>query len=315
VVAESSGLWAARSHLLVANTPGNVQDPALNTYRTLGAVELATGDLNSAQQWLRRRLETAPRDALARFYLGTTYLRLGDTQAAIEQWETAGAQQQLVKLGETQMEQGALTEALTALEASMRLAPVDVNARWLAAEAWRREGNAERALQLYQDIIAIEPESIWPRQLAAEIWIEQGNSERGLALYQEMITVAPERPDGYALTGVLLFDDGQYEQAIVLFEQALARNPVSPRWIMMRLGRAHAALGHWGEAARVYEQAIRADPTHQEDYTLMGDAQCRLGRADKARTYYEEALALGSPSGSVQQAIEFIERHGYCPEF
>ena len=35
VVAESSGLWAARSHLLVANTPGNVQDPALNTYRTL----------------------------------------------------------------------------------------------------------------------------------------------------------------------------------------------------------------------------------------------------------------------------------------
>ena len=251
----------------------------LNTDRTLGVIALAANDLAEAQQRLLRQLELAPNDVIAHFFLGEAYLRLGDTQTGIEQWEAAGAKAPLMRLGQDLLARQAQAEALAALEAVMRLDAADEDSR----------------------------------RLAAEIWLDQGQAERALALYQEIIALAPEKSTSYMLSGNIFFDEGQYEQAITFFEQALQRGPENPRWILERLGKSHAALNQWPEAIKAYEQAIREDPTHHQIYVLMAEAQCHLGLPEQAHFYYEQAIVLGNQSDRVRQAVEYIAQYGDCP--
>lgn len=251
----------------------------LNTDRALGVIALAANDLAEARQRLLRQLEIAPNDVMAHFFLGEVYLRLGDTQTGIEQWEAAGAKAPLLRLGQDLITRQAQDEALAALEAVMRLDAANVDSR----------------------------------RLAAEIWLEQGQAEQALAIYQEIIALAPEKSTSYERSGQILFEAGQYEQAITFFEQALQHNPESPRWVLERLGRSHAALSQWPEAIKAYEQAIRTDSTYHQVYVLMAEAQCQFGHPQEALFYYEQATALGNQSNRVEQAVEYIAQYGDCP--
>ncbi|MBI1877583.1 MAG: tetratricopeptide repeat protein [Chloroflexi bacterium] len=251
----------------------------LNTDRTLGVIALAANDLAEAQQRLLRRLELAPNDVIAHFFLGEAYLRRGETLTGIEHWEAAGATAPLRRLGQDLIARQAQAEALAAIEAVRRLDAVDEDSR----------------------------------RIAARLWLEQGHPEHALAIYQEIIALAPEKSISYTSSGQILFDAGQYEQAIIFFEQALQHNSERPRWILEALGKSHAALNQWPEAIEAYEQAIRADPTRHQVYVLMGEAQCQLGHPDEARFSYEQAIALGNQSDHVQQVVEYIAQHAACP--
>ena len=62
----------------------------LDTRRTLGWLALAGDDLPAAQQRLQARLADVPTDRLALYWLGETYLRQGQTEAAVRAWLSAG---------------------------------------------------------------------------------------------------------------------------------------------------------------------------------------------------------------------------------
>jgi tetratricopeptide (TPR) repeat protein len=266
---------------LLKPIPGSMEqvNSQLNTERALGIIALAANDLAEARQQLLRRLEVAPNDVIAHFFLGETYLRLGDTLAGIEQWEAAGAAAPLRRLSQDLIARQAQAEALAALEAVRRLDPADEDSR----------------------------------RLTARLWLEQGHPENALAIYQELIALDPEKSSNYTSSGQILFDTGQYEQAIIFFEQALQRNPERRHWVLEELGRSHAALNQWPEAVTAYEQAIRAEPARHQLYVLMGEAQCQLGRPEEARFYLEQAMALGNQSKPVEQAVEYIALHAACP--
>jgi tetratricopeptide (TPR) repeat protein len=272
-----------------------------------------TGDPLSAQRWLWLRLKEEPTDALTHFFLGKAYLQLGDIQAGVEQWEVAGAQEQLKKLAADLIQREMWPEALAALEAVTRLDETDVESRQLLAKIWREQGNTERSLALQEEIIVLAPEDVEARWYAADIYKERGDKGRALALAQEMIAIDPEQSIGYALSGQILFEEGQYESAIVLFKEALKQNPANPHSIDFSLGRSYAALSWWPEAIKAYAQAIQDDPSHHWDYALMGDAQCRVGHPHEALLYYQQAVALGNRNTGVAAAIEHIAQYGHCP--
>ncbi|HXW00021.1 MAG TPA: tetratricopeptide repeat protein, partial [Anaerolineae bacterium] len=265
---------------LLKTIPGSMEqvNSQLNRERALGIIALAANDLAEARQQLLRRLEVAPNDVIAHFFLGEAYLRLGDTLAGIEHWEAAGAAAPLKRLSQDLIARQAQAEALAALEAVRRLDPADEDTR----------------------------------RLAARLWLEQGQPEHALAIYQEIIALAPEKSSNYTSSGQILFDAGQYEQAIIFFEQALQRNPERPRWILEELGQSYAALNQWPEAIAAYEQAIHAEPARHQLYVLMGQAQCQLGHAEEARFSFEQAIALGNKSKQVEQAVAYIALHAAC---
>ncbi len=278
MVKDAQALEVARWHLSEANSHLDIQGSQWNTCRTLGLVELSIGHVPDAQRLFLCRLEAVPDDRFARFFLGETYLRSDEPYRAIEQWEAAGARTPLMWLGETLQQSGRLKEAIAAFDAVSRLDPTDLQSR-----------------------------------KAAALLIEEIDTQQALARYQEIMAIAPEWDFGYAHYGRILFQEKQYERAIPFFEQALRCKPVTPAWILELLGRSHAALGRWEQAAMAYEQAIHANPTLLEAYRLMGDAQCELGHPEVARAYYEQAIMLGYPDTHLQPVIQYIIQRGECP--
>lgn len=279
VDADVEALELARQYLREVNSDLGVQQSRWNTYRTLGLIELVSNNTPGAQWFFLRRLETVPDDAFTRFFLGETYLRGGDTYAAIAQWKAAGAREPLMRLGEALQERGRQREAIAAFDAVSQLDPTDRESRRAAAGL-----------------------------------VEEFDKQQALERYQEIIAIAPEWAVGYASSGSILFHEGRYERAIPLLEQALQCHPSEPGWIIELLGRSHAALGQWEEAVKAYEQAIRERPERPFTYVLMGDAQCQLGRPEEARFYYEQALKLGSRAKHLSEIIEHISRNGECPD-
>jgi tetratricopeptide (TPR) repeat protein len=309
----SGGREAVLSQLSQSDGKPGIYERDLDAYRTLGVVALAANNPAQAQQWLIQRLEVAPTDVVARYFLGEAYLRMGDTQAAIREWQAAGAERQLTGMAEKLVEHEEWTEAMTALDGAMQLNASNANSRWLAAEICNKQGETERALALYEEVIALVPQTIGARQRAAELWIERGDTQRALTLYQEIIALTPEEPNGYALSGILFLNTGEYERAAALFEQALERDPSRPRWLLIRSGMTYAALEKWHEAIDAYQEAIHQEPGYYWDYVLMGDAQCRIRHPQEALIYYQEAVALGNERTSVPATIEHIAQYGECP--
>lgn len=269
---------AQRETLQAAARQLSQSGPQAETERALGRVALAAQRDDEAERYLLARLEQAPGDVMAHFFLGQLYLRQERWLAGIEQWTAAGASQPLLALARNLHRQQHYPEAMAALEAVIKLQPADETAYLLAAElGW-----------------------------------QQGERERALALVQQVTAIAPHHPAGYALLGRLLFEGGWYEEAIPYFQQAIQRTPSHTAPLQVMVGRSYAALKRWSEAAAAYGQAIQAAPEERGAYVLGGDAQCQLDRPAEARRFYEQALHLGETSERVRQAVEFIARQGVC---
>ena len=173
----------------------------LDSNRTLGLIALTTHDLAGAEERLQRRLAVEPADALAQFWLGETYLRLGETATAVEQWVAARAHAPLLALvGELRARQGP-AGALAALKTIVANDPAAVEARVLAIKLGGGNENTAQVMAWYQEIIQLEPKNIAARQALARYWLARGNPEEALALAQEIIDIAPEEATGYVLGG------------------------------------------------------------------------------------------------------------------
>lgn len=251
----------------------------VDTDRALGRVALAANQPEEAEQYLQRRLENAPDDVLARYFLGEAYLQQGRVPEVVEQWAAAGASGRLSSLAGELIKDQQPEQALAALEA----------------------------------VIALEPANVPARQQAGDLWRKQGDPARAAALYGEIITIAPDKATGYVLTGNLLLEQGRYEEAAASFLRALERSETAPQGVLVSLGRAYTGQGRWAEAAAAYDQAVRISPAQAGVYVLLGQARCQLGQAQAARLAFEQAIQLGSQNSQVRQAVEIIAQYGICP--
>ncbi len=251
----------------------------LDTSRPLGVMALAAGQLAEAENYFQARLQTRPDDALAHFFLGEVYRRRGETAAVIVQWEQAGAAPYLVEFAQNLLKQGAQADALAVLAAVIRLDPLNIEARRLAGDAWRKQGDMDQALEWYQEITA----------------------------------VAPEDPSGYERIAQLLFERKYYQEAGLFYRQALVHSPEPSPGLWVMLGRSYAALGQWPEAAAAYQQALTLEPSRRDPYLLLAGAKCRLGLPAEAALFYDQALQLDPAASQALQAGAYIRQHGVCP--
>jgi tetratricopeptide (TPR) repeat protein len=71
---------------------------------------------------------------------------------------------------------------------------------------------------------------------------------------------------------------------------------------MSSLGAALATQGKIDEAMRLFQDAVRIDPTDAEARANLGEALVHRGRADEAMAHYAEALRLAPESAKVRNS-------------
>jgi predicted TPR repeat methyltransferase len=118
---------------------------------------IASGRAAEAARDLRARLAAGRGGLLARMTLVKALLGSDDTQGALEEARDAaslnpGIAVVAMMLGEALLRAGALPAAIAELQRALRLDPQLEQARFLTACAWLEAGEAEKALEIFDDL-------------------------------------------------------------------------------------------------------------------------------------------------------------------
>ncbi len=90
--------------------------------------------------------------------------------------------------------------------------------------------------------------------------------------------------------GGVYFRQGKYNECIPFFQKALKLQPQAD--LYSNLGTAYFFLKRYKEAVPMFEKAVEMDPTDEGLMGNLADAYRWSGRADKAQSTYDKAIAL-----------------------
>lgn len=171
---------------------------------------------------------------------------------------------------------GACAVALTALYVAL-LVP--------RAEEWSKES------LLWEVSYERDPES--PAALAnyGYMLVDEGEAERALALFERLEVV---EPGGWAAPygrGNALAALGRRRESIPHYEEAIRRSPKIPQ-LRQSLGFVYEDLGEYEEAKRVFQEALDLFPDSSVGLGVMGVLSAKSGSPEKALADTEAALAL-----------------------
>jgi tetratricopeptide (TPR) repeat protein len=138
--------------------PENAQ--ALNI---LGVMNIKTGNLKVAEDYLRRAVRLRPNCGCARYNLGHLLEQTGRHVEAVEQWEKAAKAQSDERAadywGQFLVRQGRVKDAIQWFRAALNIRPEFTDARFHLALALNQTGNIQEALTHLEYILKIDPQN------------------------------------------------------------------------------------------------------------------------------------------------------------
>jgi tetratricopeptide (TPR) repeat protein len=147
---------------------------------------------------------------------------------------------------------------------------------WLEAYRYQREGELDRAIELYRRSIQVYPTPEAHTFLGWSLSL-QGRLEAAINECLLAIEIDPEFGNPYNDIGVYLMQRDQLDDAIPWLERAKRAKHYEPRQFpFMNLGRVYVQLGRWWEALREFEGAVRTAPRDARASRMLHHLRGRL---------------------------------------
>ncbi|HEX8888001.1 MAG TPA: tetratricopeptide repeat protein [Pyrinomonadaceae bacterium] len=247
---------------------------------------LAQGKIPAAIKEYRQIVENDPDDFTALNMLGDLYARQNDKQEAT---------QCFLRIAEHYREDGFQSKAIAMYKKIDRLNPrspeianklatlyetqgliVDARAQYMiVAEAWARDGQTRKALEIYRKVADLDPQNT-----EARIKLAQGYMREGMEA---------EAADAFMEAGAQFMLRNQPERAIEVYTSSLDLRPHSYEALSGFLN-AHIELGTPDEAAEVLERSLDSRPDDLELLSMLANAYLEAEDAPAA----ERTIALFS---------------------
>jgi Flp pilus assembly protein TadD len=103
-----------------------------------------------------------------------------------------------------------------------------------------------------------------------------------------------------------LFGKAQYDEAARLYQQALEADPKDVN-TYNNLGITLHYLGRSGEALEVLNEGITLDPSYQRIWLTLGYVSSQVGQAEQARAALTKAVQMDPDSDVGQSASSMLE--------
>jgi Tfp pilus assembly protein PilF len=151
-----------------------------------------------------------------------------------------------------------------------------------ALELWREgyrlqmAGDLDGAIQTYRRSLAVCPTAEAHTFLG---WVMsfQGRLDEAIAECHRAIGVDPEFGNPYNDIGVYLMQQDKLDEAIPWLEKAKRAPRYEPRQFpYMNLGRVYIRQGHWWQALRELEHAVRVAPQDPGAHRALHELRGRL---------------------------------------
>jgi arylsulfatase A-like enzyme/Flp pilus assembly protein TadD len=293
-VLEQLGREDEVEEVLEAALREGADDPPVNAaYAQL--VELRRGDLEAAEQRLRKAVARDPFLVSAWQLLGITLARSGRTTEAVSAYREAlrrvpDSEDAHAQLGILLARQGAGAEAESHLREAIRLGPQFRSEVHVALGAWLAEhGRLEEAEQEYAKVLEREPKNAAARNNRAVALYRIGRLSEAEKELQALIREQPDNADAHNNLAAIALQRKDWKRAEGEARAALAANPaLVAAW--SNLGIALDEQGSYADAERAFHRALEQDPTYWQARNNLATTFRKTGRSKEAAGLFEEVL-------------------------
>ncbi len=228
---------------------------------------------------------------------------LGRALGRAEEWELAEIAFEMVidlspeyaegwaMLGEARQQVG--QDGLAELEQAQALGPDSVLVRSLWALYWRREGEPQVALSIYNRLAAEEPEqAAWQAEIGNSL-SEMGDILSALPYYQQAASLAGEDPLYWQILAHFSIENGieAREVGLPAARMALLLRPDDPITLDL-MGWTLMYFHDLPSAERFLQQAIQRDETFVLAHLHLGQLYMQTGQYSMAKKHLLQAVSL-----------------------
>jgi len=273
-----------------------------------GQLAEARGELPQALQTFREALARDPTNVELIVRVATTLVSLGNfgdadqmlRSVVVDHSSNADAQ---YTMGRARLGQEQYVDAVHYLDRAIELNPTKAEYKAYAAEAHRRAGDIQRALQLAEQSIEADPSFPRGYWVRAEIRLHRGDASDALSDINRATQLDPRFWAAYATWADIDDSLGRRAEAIRLYRFAIERAPRHGDW-HYNLGRLLADSGEEGGARAAFVQAreigggVAPVPSWFVQATrALADIERERHNRSEAQRLYTEYLRF-VPSGS-----------------
>jgi tetratricopeptide (TPR) repeat protein len=215
------------------------------------------------------------------------------------------------------LDQGRAREAVTHLEASVRLKPESAAAHFNVGTALTVAGRLDEAIDHYREALRINPDYALAHNNLGNVLLSRGNSGDALQHFLEALRRDTSNAEAHYNAGSVLRARGDLAAALVRFRQALQLKPdwlpaiASLAWLLATA--PDAALRDADQAIQFAERA--ADLTGRHDASaldVLAAAYAEAGKFDRAIATCQMALTMKPDSAlaaAIRRRLALYRRH------
>jgi len=157
------------------------------------------------------------------------------------------------------------------------------------ADAWKDNGQIDKALPLYEEAVRRDPKSLIALQRFGFALRTAGQSMRAAEVLKQALATDPRDAASWHQLGLVYLDQGSRSEAVSAFQKAIELDP--------DLSEAHNSLGgvllesrNLMEAEPAFRNAIAIRPDYAEAHSNLANVLASTNRFDEARYHFEAAF-------------------------
>lgn len=267
-----------------------------NIRAELGGLELAEGNLQSAQKWLESALELEPELVEARGNLAMLYAKKGDFVSAERFLRQALEDNPKYKEGHLNLglilaQQNRKSEAEKELDTAVALAPKDPATLSTVGKAKVQMGKTSEGIALLRQVVDLAPNLAVAHLDLALALADSYNLPEALVQTSEAVRLAPQSAAAHFYRGRVLYDLGRSNEAQTEFETAcrLDAGFPGPRYFLALIDKQE---GKHKLAANLLEETVKLQPGNVMAWYMLGQSLEQTSETAKALAAWRKAIAI-----------------------
>ncbi len=215
----------------------------------------------------------------------------------------------LLEAGVFYTNSGGNRESVASLEEAVRLAPNNINARILLANAYRAGKEITKAIAALEYAISLVPDNVEARLSLSNMLLALPNQlEKVIFLLEEASSINPNNLRVRILLGRALRRAGKLDEAVAEFKAAIALAPDLSKPRVLLANTYLSFPGQTDQAVAQYQEAIKMNTSDYEARIGLALAYRKLGEPQRAIIELEKAVAIAPGQPRARRVLAKIYR-------
>ncbi len=202
------------------------------------------------------------------------------------------------------MEKKILETTIDSCKKTVEIDPKNKIAWFFMGNAYRNNGEHEKAINSYKKAIEIDPKYVEALYNMGNANRNNGTYKKAIESYAKIVEIDPKNINAWNYMGYAFEKLREYEKAIKSYENVVEIDP-NEASVWKNIGYVYTEIKKYEKSIESYEMALKINPNDLGAMNNIGYAYGRLGKREKAIEILEKVVAINPKKENAQQNLAF----------